>query len=124
MNEEKTEKLGNVRISDEIIATAAAVAASRVEGVASLGAGLTENLSINLRLTAHPKGIRIARTEEELMIDIYVNVFYGCKIPEVAWNIQEQVKDEVERLTGQKTTAININVQGVTLPPELSGLSI
>ena len=113
------ENLGSVKISDEVIAMTAAVAAASVEGVASLGAGLTENISINLRISAHPKGIKIVHTEEELIIDIYVNIYYGYKIPEVAWNIQESVKSEVEKITDEKTAAINIHVQGVTLEAEM-----
>lgn len=110
------EKMGRLKIADEVIAVTAATAAYSVEGVAFLGAGLTENISINLRFSAHPKGIKLTRTEDDaLVIDIFVNVFYGYKIPEVAWNIQERVKAEVEKITDEKTKAINIHVQGVTL---------
>ena len=109
------EKMGSIKVADEVIALTAAAAASGVEGVAFLGAGLTENISINLRISAHPKGIRLIRVKDELLIDIFVNVLYGYKIPEVAWNIQERVKAEVEKIADEKTKAINIHVQGVTL---------
>ena len=112
------EKAGGGKLLDEAIALTAASAAFSVEGVAFLGAGLTENISINLRFSTHPRGIKIIRTENEIVIDIFVNVFYGYKIPEVAWNIQERVKTEVEKITDDKIKGINIHIQGVSLAEE------
>lgn len=105
------EKIGTVKVAEEVIAITAAVAASKVAGVASLGAGLSDAISFK---RSAPKGIKIDYETDQVRIDIYVNVYYGHKIPEIAWNIQEQVKSEVENLTGEKVLAVNIHVQGVT----------
>lgn len=110
------EKLGVIRITDDGIALCVLEAAMTTEGVFSLTSGFSESISKNLRgKSAPPRGIRINRTEEGVAIDIQVNVEYGFKIPEVAWNIQENVKRQVESMTGERVKAVNIHVQGVRM---------
>ncbi|MGI6752519.1 MAG: Asp23/Gls24 family envelope stress response protein [Anaerovoracaceae bacterium] len=79
-------------------------------GVHSLSGGLSLNF---LNKDPYHKGLRINITEKGVHVDIYVIVNYGVKIPEVAWNIQEGVKSEIESLTNLCTSEINIHVQGV-----------
>lgn len=43
---------------------------------------------------------------------------YGVRIPEVAWNVQENVKNAVENMTGLKVVEVNIHVQGVNMDKE------
>ena len=45
-------------------------------------------------------------------------VDYEVKIPAVAWEVQVNVKNEIEQMTGLSVTAVNIHVQGVHLPDE------
>ncbi len=104
---------GNIKISDEVIASTAAITAAGVEGVSELTGGISESLSNIIGKSSQTKGIKINSNEENVIIDIYLIVKYGVKIPEVAWNIQEKVKKEIERTTGIVAEAINIHVQGV-----------
>ncbi len=114
MNNE--EKIGSVKIADEVIALCAMNATNRTEGVASLSAGITETISKNiLGKTLLYKGIKIIQEEQGVTADIHVIVVYGVKIPEVAWNVQESVKKEIESITGLKVKAVNIFVQGVNI---------
>jgi len=48
--------------------------------------------------------------------DVYPVVEYGVKIPAVAWDIQEHVKNAVENETAYTVVAVNISVQGVHVP--------
>ncbi len=56
--------------------------------------------------------------EKEVLIDLYIIVEYGVRIPEMAWNIQEKVKKTVENMTGLTVTEVNIHVQGINLAKE------
>ena len=47
------------------------------------------------------------------MIDINIMVYYGIRIPDIAFNIQSQVKKSVEAMTG-----LNVHVQGVKIEEE------
>lgn len=108
------EKLGTLKISDDVIAVCTMNATLKTEGIAALSGGLTDSLSKNI-LGKEPlyKGIKVSQTEEGIVIDIYVIVKYGVKIPQVAWDVQENVKKEVELMTDSATKAVNIHVQGV-----------
>ncbi|NCC48554.1 MAG: Asp23/Gls24 family envelope stress response protein, partial [Clostridia bacterium] len=46
-------------------------------------------------------------------VTVYPVVFYGQMIPEVAWQIQERVKADVEKYTGLTVEAVNVHVKGV-----------
>ena len=91
----------------------------QIEGVCQLAGGFTDNLSINI-LGKEPegKGIKLSRDEEGLVLDVYVIVAYKVKIPQLAWDIQSSVKNEIESVTGLKVKEVNIHVQGVSLPGE------
>lgn len=64
------------------------------------------------------KGIKVEVGTEDAKIDIYVVVDYGVRIPDVAWDIQESVKNAVETMTGLKVNYVNVHVQGVHFPKD------
>lgn len=107
---------GIVKVADDVIAVTAAMAAAGVEGVASLVGGITDNITKNILRMNVTKGVKVSRGEEDvLIIDIFVNVYYGYRIPDVAWEIQENVKKKVSEMIGEVTKAVNIHVQGVII---------
>lgn len=112
------ETYGSIRISDDVIASTSAMAAINVDGVAEMSGGITESISSIIGKTNLTKGIKVNTNDDNVIIDIYIAVKYGFKIPEVAWNVQEKVKKEVEDTAGIKINAINIHVQGVIFETE------
>ena len=113
------EKLGSVKISDEVIAVCVLNATLKTKGVSGLSGGLTDSISKNL-LGKDPlyKGIKISQGEDSVVIDVYVIVEYGVKIPAVAWDIQENVKNEVVEMIEMPVNAVNIHVTGVHFSEE------
>lgn len=114
MSTSNEEKIGIVKISDEVIAVCVLNSTLKTKGVYGLSGGLTDSLSKNL-LGKDPlyKGIKINQSDDGVVIDISVIVEYGIKIPDVAWNIQENVKKEVEEIIEMPVNAVNIHVTGV-----------
>ncbi|MEW6545641.1 MAG: Asp23/Gls24 family envelope stress response protein [Bacillota bacterium] len=110
-----------VKISDEVVATLAAVAATSVEGVAGLSAGLVGDLSSALGRRGGPQGVKVEVGEREAALDLYLVVKYGVRIPEVAHRVQQVVKKSIEEMTGLKVVEVNIHVQGVVFPPVRKG---
>ena len=106
---------GNIKVADDVIAVCAARAALETQGVYSLASAVfTDTISESiLGKTPDSKGVRVNQSDEETVIDLYIIVRYGVKIPSVAWNIQENVKREVEEFCGLKVTYVNIHVQGI-----------
>jgi len=100
---------GALKVSDDVIMVTAAVAVTRVEGVASLIGAKGKNLhKMNFS-----KGVKVSREDDFLTIDIFINVYYGYRIPEVAWEVQESVKRDVMDIAGENARTVNIHVQSV-----------
>ena len=109
----------SVKISDEVIAVCAVNATLKTEGVSGLDGGIPNALSKNfLGKELMAKGIKVNQTEEGVEIDVHITVKYHTKIPAVAWDIQENVKKEVQSMTDLTVKAVNIHVQGVEIPSE------
>ena len=109
------ESNANIKISDDVIAVIAGVAASEVQGVAEMSGGfaggISEVLSGKKNLS---KGIKVESGEKETKIDVNIIVEYGIRIPDVAFEIQNRVKKAVESMTGLKVLEVNIHIQGVS----------
>lgn len=111
----ENEGLGEIRISSEVVSVIASNAAMEVKGVASLGGGIAGNISQVLGRKNPFKGIKVEISENnEVNIDLHIVVEYGTRIPDVAWKIQERIKQSVESMTGLHVNEINIHVQGVS----------
>ena len=98
-----------------VISSVATVAASRVEGVASVtnDSGAMYKLSFK----SLSKGIDIEINNlNQVIINISINIKYGYNVPEVVCMVQEQIKKEVESNTSYKVRTINVNVVGVVIP--------
>jgi len=115
----ENEGLGEIRISNEVVSVIASNAAMEVKGVASLSGGIAGNISQVLGRKNPFKGIKVEIAENnEVNIDLHVIVEYGARIPDVAWKLQERVKQSVESMTGLHVNEINVHVQGVSFEKE------
>lgn len=110
--------IGNVKISEEVVAIIAGVAAMDVPGVAGMSGGIAGGIAEILGRKNLSKGVKVEVGEREAAIDLYIIVEYGCRIPDVSWDIQEKVKNAVETMTGLDVIEINIHVQGVNIDKE------
>ncbi|HHY69686.1 MAG TPA: Asp23/Gls24 family envelope stress response protein [Bacillota bacterium] len=105
----------SIRISDEVIASIAGVAAAQVEGVAAMSGNLMSDIGdVFLGKKSGGKGVKVASGQEEVELDLYINVKYGARIPEVAYKVQENVKKSVESMTDLRVTRVNIHIQGIS----------
>ena len=103
-----------INISEEVVATIAGIAAAEVNGVASMNGGFVGGLSE--MLGKKTKGVKVQVGEKDTVIDINLTVEYGARIPDIAWEVQNKVKTQVESMTGLNVVAVNIHVQGVSMP--------
>ena len=105
----------NLNISEDVIGIIAGLAASEVEGIAGMTLGFVDEINQILGGNKkYSKGVKIELEGKKVTIDLYVNVKYGVRIPDIAWAAQNAVKSAVENMTGLDVVAVNINVQGIT----------
>jgi len=112
------ENNNNIKISEEVIITIASVSVSEIEGVSGTGMGIVEGIAKMFSKKPSNGGIKVSISENNVIIDINVIMNYGVRIPEVAWNIQEAVKKEVELMTGLIVEKVNVRVVGIDIPQE------
>ncbi len=113
------ESVGNVRISADVVSTIAGIATTELEGVAGMYSSFAGGIAEKLGAKKNPsKGVKIDMTEETVSIDLYIVVDYGVRIPELSWEIQENVKNNVETMTGLTVEKVNIHIEGVSFAKE------
>ncbi len=109
-------ELGEVKIADEVVSIIAGLAATDIEGVASMSGGIAGGIAEVLGRRNLSKGVKVEVGAEDTKIDIFIVVEYGVRIPDVAWDIQESVKKGIEEMAGLKVAYVNVHVQGIHFP--------
>lgn len=109
---------GKISFADEVVAIIAGLAATEIDGVAAMSGGIAGGIAEKLGRKNLSKGVKVEVGEKEAAIDLFIIVEYGVRIPEISWNIQENVKKAVETMTGLSVTEVNIHVQGVNFEKE------
>ncbi|HHV28603.1 Asp23/Gls24 family envelope stress response protein [Acetivibrio mesophilus] len=109
---------GTLKISEEVVAIIAGIAAMEVPGVAGMSGGIAGGIAEMLGRKNLSKGVKVEVGDKEAAIDLYIIVEYGCRIPDVSWNIQEKVKKAIETMTGLDVIEVNIHIQGVNIEKE------
>ncbi len=109
---------GSINISDEVIATIASVAVSETKGVYDLASSITDDIVSKISKKSVNKGIKVSKNEDEAIIDISLIMEYGVRIPEIAWEVQENVKKAVESMSGLTVVKVNIHVAGINFDAE------
>ena len=107
-------ELGSVSISEEVLTIIAAAAAVDVEGVSSLGSGLSSEGAAGANRKALTKGVRLVVEDERVTVDLPILVRYGYVVTDVAKAVQEAVFAAVENTSGLEVAQVNVTVVGVT----------
>ncbi|MDQ1913147.1 Asp23/Gls24 family envelope stress response protein [Paenibacillus sp. GD4] len=109
---------GLIRISDDVVATIAGLAALETPGIAAMSGGISEGLAKRLSGKNVQRGVSVEVGQVEAAIDLRVIVNYGSKIQEVCRDLQENVREAVENMTGLSVVEVNVKVEGVAFREE------
>ena len=108
---------GYVNISEDVLASIAAVAAMEVDGVATLTTGLNFNELFGGK-KCPTKGVKIAVNETDVVVDIFLAVKFGFVIPNISEKVQDKVMNAINSMTGLHASAVNVHVSGVSFEKE------
>ncbi|MCM8899769.1 MAG: hypothetical protein PWR01_945 [Clostridiales bacterium] len=110
----KRNSLGEIIISDEVLATLAGISAMECYGIVGMAAKRpTDGLVELLGLENLSRGVKVHTQDNEIYINLYIIVEYGISIATVAKNVMETVKYNIENFTGMSVKRVDINVEGV-----------
>ena len=107
-------ELGCVSISEEVLTVIAAAAAVDVEGVSSLGSGLSHDVTATANRKALTKGVHLSVEDEKVTVDLSILVRYGYVVTDVARAVQDAVFSAVENTSGLSVACVNVAVVGVS----------
>ena len=110
---DRTTDLGAVRINNDVIAAIASIASMEVKGVCKMGGGLGKTLYDMLTKKPSAKGVKIETTDGEVKLTVSIIVEYGVDIPHIADEVQERVKNAIEKMTGLILSQVDVVVEGV-----------
>ena len=96
------EGIGTVQIADEVVAIIAGLAATEVDGVASMAGNITNELVSKLGMKNLSKGVKVDVLDGVVCVDLALNLKYGYEIPATCKNVQEKVKTAIENMTGRE----------------------
>ncbi|WP_442603876.1 Asp23/Gls24 family envelope stress response protein [Paenibacillus sp. KN14-4R] len=113
-----TNETGLIRISDDVVSTIAGLAALETPGIAAMSAGISEGLAKKLSGKNVQKGVSVEVGQVEAAIDLRVIVHYGSKIQDVCRDLQNNVREQVENMTGLMVVEVNVKVEGVAFKEE------
>ncbi|MEG1060977.1 MAG: Asp23/Gls24 family envelope stress response protein [Oscillospiraceae bacterium] len=108
---------GNLKISQDVVASIAKFATLEIDGVESVSTG---NLGVKglITKTNYVKPIKVELLDEVVNVEINVVVKHGVKIQQVANAIQQNVKNAIQSMTGLAVARVDIIVAGITLVNE------
>ena len=118
MLETNRSELGIMKIADEVLGIVAGIAILEVEGVAAMSGGLAGGIAEMLGRKNLSKGIKLENSEQGLKVEVNIIVEFAVNIPRLTEEVQRRVVEKIERITGVRVAAVNVNIEGVHLPEE------
>lgn len=104
----------NIKISNDVIAKIASIAACEVKGVKGLhGGNIVDGIVKTFTKTATTKGVSVDINDDKVEVDVSIVVEYGCKLNPVAELVQERVRTDIETMTGMNDIIVNVLVAGL-----------
>ena len=110
--------IGEVHISDEVVAIIAGLAATEIEGVQSMAGNITNELVGKLGMKNLSKGVKVTISDDSVEVSLALNIKYGYEIPAVSKKVQDKVKSAIETMTGLTVTAVNIKIVSLNIEAE------
>ena len=110
--------ISEVKIADEVVTVIAGLAATDVDGVASMEGNITNELVSKLGVKNLSKGVKVTVLEGVVTVDLTLNIEFGKNILEVSKKVQDKVKSSIENMTGLEVADVNIRIAGVDMENE------
>ena len=107
------EPVTSVKISDEVVATIAAIAAAEIDGVGGMCGTKAGEIIEKFGKKNSAKGAKVEISDACVTIQMNILAAYGYQIPQVCAAVQAAVKQAVEGMTGLKVVEISITVHGI-----------
>jgi uncharacterized alkaline shock family protein YloU len=110
--------VGELKISPDVIAAIAKVAAQEQKGVDSLAVppAVSGFFGSIFPQKLGRQAISVVTSDDFVTVSVSVNLKFGANITEVCAAVQNAVKDNVQTMTGMAVAKVNVMVAGIAFP--------
>ncbi len=115
---QEDEKIGTVKIADDVVAMIAALAATEVDGVAAMAGNITNEVLSRVGVKSLNKGARVNVSNKKVKVELAITMEYGYNIPATCQRVQNKVKSAIENMTGLEVLDVNIRITGINVAKE------
>lgn len=115
--------LGEINVTKETIGNIVSLNLSDVKGVVGSRKSIIKEITDMLRgdtseneIEEASRNIKVEINDNKPLINLYIVIKYGVRIPDIAWDIQSRVKEGLMKKLGIDINEIDIHVQGIQFP--------
>ena len=115
--------LGEINITEETIGYIVSLNLADVKGVVGSRKSIIKEITDMLRgdtseneIEEASRNIKVEIKDNKPLINLYIVIKYGVRIPDIAWDIQSRVKEGLMKKLGTDINEIDIHVQGIQFP--------
>jgi len=103
---------GNITFNDHIILSVINLATKETAGVSSIDTNhmFAPQCWFNKN---YSNGVKISYLNNSMIVDVYINVFFGYNVSEIAYRVQENIKNSIASMIDINIDNINVHVIGV-----------
>ena len=109
---------GKITCNRGILLSIINLATKEICGVSALATSFKSKLRSFFSSNKNP-GVKIRfSTNGALTVDVYIRIYYGHSVPDIAYKIQENIKNGIAAMVDMKTAKVNVHVLGVDFETE------
>ncbi|MBA7516622.1 hypothetical protein ES705_08670 [subsurface metagenome] len=115
--------LGEINITKETIRSIVILNLADVKGVVGNRKSIIKEITDMLKGDTNEneteeavRSIKVEIKDNKPLINLYIIIKYGVRIPDIAWDIQSRVKENLMKKLNIDINEIDIHVQGIQFP--------
>ncbi len=115
--------LGEINITKETIRSIVSLNLADVKGVVGNRKSIIKEITDMLRgdvdkneTEEADRNLKVEIKDNKPFINLYIIIKYGVRIPDIAWDIQNRVKEVLLKKLDMEINEIDIHVQGIQFP--------
>jgi len=115
--------LGEINVTNETIGNIVSLNLADVKGVVGSRKSIIKEITDMLRgdtseneIEEASRNIKVEIKDNKPLINLYIVIKYGVRIPDIAWDIQTRVKEGIMKKLGTDINEIDIHIQGIQFP--------
>jgi uncharacterized alkaline shock family protein YloU len=113
---EESGSLGEIKINHSVVASIVRLAALEVTGVVAVGGGFVDGIAEIFSKKESDRGVRVEEDEVgDYKIEIRVILRFGLELAKVASQVQQNIADQVQKMTSKQVASVNVIIDGVRM---------